>query len=47
MILSPQAGEKLYKVRLGGFSSKTQAVDLKNKLNAAEGGNKDYWVVKY
>lgn len=47
MILSPQAGEKLYKVRLGGFSSKTQAVELKNKINAAEGGNKDYWVVKY
>jgi cell division septation protein DedD len=47
MILSPQAGEKLYKVRLGGFSSKTQAVDLKNRINAAEGGNKDYWVVKY
>jgi cell division septation protein DedD len=47
VILSPQAGEKLYKVRLGGFSSKTQAVELKNKINAAEGGNKDYWVVKY
>ncbi len=47
LILNPQAGEKLYKVRLGGFASKTQAVDLKNRINAAEGGNKDYWVVKY
>jgi cell division septation protein DedD len=47
LLLSPQAGEKLYKVRLGGFSAKDRAVELKNRLNAAAGGKTDYWVVKY
>lgn len=47
LLLSPQAGEKLYKVRLGGFSVKDRAVELKDKLNAAAGGKTDFWVVKY
>jgi cell division protein FtsN len=47
LLLSPQAGEKLYKVRVGGFSAKDRAVELKNKLNAAAGGKTDFWVVKY
>ena len=47
LLLSPQAGEKLYKVRLGGFSAKDRAVELKDKLNAAAGGKTDFWVVKY
>ena len=47
LLLSPQAGEKLYKVRLGGFSAKGRAVELKDKLSAAAGGKTDFWVVKY
>lgn len=47
LLLSPQAGEKLYKVRVGGFSAKDRAVELKDRLNAAAGGKTDFWVVKY
>jgi cell division septation protein DedD len=47
IVVDPPAGEKNFKVRLGGYSSRDRAVELRNKLNAAAGGKTDYWVVQY
>jgi cell division protein FtsN len=47
IVVAPPAGEKNYKVRLGGYSSRDRAVELRNRLNAAAGGKTDYWVVQY
>jgi cell division septation protein DedD len=47
VITDPPAGEKNYKVRLGGYATKDRATDLLNKLNAAAGKKTDYWVVQY
>jgi len=47
VIADPPAGEKNYKVRLGGYATRDRAADLLNKLNAAAGKKTDYWVVQY
>jgi len=47
VVTDPPAGEKNYKVRLGGFATKDRATDLLKKLNAAAGRKTDYWVVQY
>ncbi len=47
IVIDPPAGEKNYKVRLGGYSSRDRAVELRNRLNTAAGGKTDYWVVQY
>ena len=47
IVVDPPAGEKNYKVRLGGYSARDRAVELRNRLNAAAGGKTDYWVVQY
>ena len=47
IITDPPAGEKNFKVRLGGYATRDRAVDLLKKLNAAAGKKTDYWVVQY
>jgi len=47
VIADPPAGEKNYKVRLGGYATKDRATDLLKKLNAVAGKKTDYWVVQY
>ena len=47
VIADPPAGEKNYKVRLGGYATRDRAADLLKKLNAAAGKKTDYWVVQY
>ena len=47
IIVDPPAGERNYKVRLGGFATRDKATELRNKLNAAAGSKTDYWVVQY
>jgi cell division septation protein DedD len=47
IVTDPPAGEKNYKVRLGGFATRDRAADLLNKLNAAAGKRTDYWIVQY
>jgi len=47
VITDPPAGEKNYKVRLGGYATRDRAADLLMKLNAAAGKKTDYWVVQY
>ena len=47
IITDPPAGEKNYKVRLGGYATRDRAADLLKKLNAAAGKKTDYWVVQY
>lgn len=47
VIADPPAGEKNYKVRLGGYATKDRATELLKKLNAAAGKRTDYWVVQY
>ena len=47
IIVDPPAGERNYKVRLGGFATRDKATELRNKLNAAAGSRTDYWVVQY
>jgi cell division septation protein DedD len=48
IVTEPRPGESRtwYRVRLGGYSSRDRAVDLLNKLNAAETKNTDYRVVQ-
>jgi cell division septation protein DedD len=47
IIVDPPAGEKNYKVRLGGYATRDKATELRNKLNVAAGSKTDYWVVQY
>jgi len=47
VIAEPPAGEKNYKVRLGGYATKDRATELLKKLNDAAGKRTDYWVVQY
>ena len=47
VIVDPPAGEKNYKVRLGGYATKDRATELLKKLNAGAGKRTDYWVVQY
>jgi cell division septation protein DedD len=47
IVVDPPAGEKSYKVRLGGFTTRDKATELRAKLNAAAGGKSDFWVVHY
>ena len=47
IVTDPPAGEKNYKVRLGGFATRDRAADLLKKLNAAAGKRTDYWIVQY
>jgi cell division septation protein DedD len=47
IVVDPPAGQKNYKVRLGGFTTRDKATELRAKLNAAAGGKTDYWVVQY
>jgi cell division septation protein DedD len=47
VIADPPAGERNYKVRLGGYATRDRAADLLKKLNAAAGKKTDYWVVQY
>lgn len=47
VVVDPPAGERNYKVRLGGFTTRDKAAELRTKLNAAAGGKTDYWVVQY
>lgn len=48
IVTDPRPGESRtwYRVRLGGFSSRDRAVELLNKLNAAEKKKTDYRVVQ-